>query len=228
MKNRKTVAVILAAGIGSRMGANITKQKMLINGRSVISRSVGAFFDSALIDSIVVVGRAEELGYLHTELEPFKSKISAIVSGGATRFESARIGFDNIPTGTEFVAIHDAARPLVTVGIIDSVIRAAYECSAATDAESVYDTVKVVENGVITDTLDRTRLALARTPQVFSAEIYQSALLSAGDVTGVTDDNMMVERIGVRVRAVISDIPNPKITTASDLKYAEFLLNGGS
>ena len=225
MAENKVYVIILAAGMGSRMGADITKQKMLLNGRTVISRTVRTFYECGAIDGIVVVGRSEELDFLASELSEYSQKIHAIVSGGETRFDSARIGFDAVRDVATHVAIHDGARPLVSREIIENVVNAAVRFGAATDASPIYDTVKTIDaSGVVTGTLDRTLLVSARTPQVFSSEIYARALENAKGGAGITDDNMMVEMIGVCVHAVVSNAPNPKITTATDLKYADFLI----
>ncbi len=225
MKDKRVYALILAAGVGSRMGADITKQKMLLNGRSIISRAVGTFFECECIEGIVVVGREEELDYLGSELSPYSDKIHAIVAGGKARFDSAKNGFLALPDGVTHVAIHDGARPLVTEAAIKEVVDCAVKYGAATDAGLIYDTVKRIdESGIILSTLDRRELVGARTPQVFDATVYARALENAGNGEGITDDNMMVEAIGVSVRAVVTIDPNPKITTMDDLKYADFLL----
>ena len=225
MSKNTTYAVILAAGIGSRMGGDITKQKMLICGKPMIYHTVSTFFECDCTDGIVVVGRAEELDFLTETLADFASKIHAIVVGGATRFESARAGFYALPDGVDIVAVHDGARPLITADAITRVVKRAAECGAATEAASIYDTVKSVDkNGRITATVDRNSLISARTPQVFRTDIYAKALEIAGNGENITDDNMMVEAIGVPVFAVVTNTDNPKITTMSDLKYAEFLM----
>ncbi len=225
MKKKTVYAIILAAGSGTRMQADVTKQKMLICGKSIIYRSVCAFYDNSLVDGIIIVGRADELDYLRSELADFSSKITAIVAGGDTRFDSARLGFYAAPAGADFVAIHDGARPLITQRVITSVIEAAFLHGAATDAEPVFDTVKRIDNcGMIAGTVDRNTLVRARTPQVFESGMYARALAHAGNGVGMTDDNSIVEAIGVSVYAVKSDEPNPKITTRSDIGYAEYLL----
>lgn len=225
MSKNRTYAVILAAGIGSRMGSDITKQKMLICGKPMIYHTVSTFFECDSIDGIVVVGRADELDFLAETLSDCASKIHAIVVGGATRFESARAGFYAMPSDAEFVAVHDGARPLITADAIARVVERAAEYGAATEAASIYDTVKTVdEMGRITATVDRNSLVSARTPQVFRADIYAKALEIAGNGENITDDNMMVEAMGVKVYAVVTNTDNPKITTLNDLKYAEFLM----
>lgn len=228
MENKRVFAIILAAGIGSRMGADTTKQKMLLGGRSVIKRTVGTFFECEYIDGIVIVGRESELDFLKTELSDYSEKIHAIISGGSTRFESARLGFFAIPTDVTHIAIHDGARPLVTVKTVTDVVNCAIKYGAATDAAPIYDTVKRIDkNGAIAETLDRSELVVARTPQAFSVEIYKAAVENAADKECITDDNMMVEALGITVQTVINNVPNPKITTMQDLKYAEFLLREG-
>ena len=225
MTKNRVYAVILAAGMGSRMGADITKQKMLLNGRTVISRTVGTFYECECIEGIVVVGRDEELDFLSSELSEYSGKIHAIVAGGDTRFESARIGFNTLPDVATHIAIHDGARPLVSTKTIQSVVDAAIKYGAATDACAIYDTVKSInKDGVITGTVDRSGLVGARTPQVFSAEIYARALDNSHGGEGITDDNMMVEKLGIAVHAVITNGQNPKITTMEDLKDADFLI----
>lgn len=225
VENKTVYAIILAAGVGSRMGTDSTKQTMLLGGRSVIARTVGTFYECECIDGIVVVGRECELDFLENELLPYSKKIHKIISGGSTRCESARLGFGAIPPGVTHIAIHDGARPLVTEKIISDVVERAIECGAATDATPIYDTVKQIdENGAIVGTLDRKTLVGARTPQAFSAEIYARALENTDNCDSITDDNMMVEALGITVVAVVSDTPNPKITVMDDLKYADFLL----
>ena len=226
MRSDKVYAVILAAGSGKRMGADVTKQRMILCGRSVIYRTVSAFYGCDLVDGIVVVGRADEQDYLVSELADFSAKINSIIVGGECRLDSAAAGFRALPTDATIVAVHDGARPLITADAIEKVVTAAIECGAATDAACVYDTVKKVDAaGIVTETLDRNTLVLARTPQVFRTDIYARALENAPICEGITDDNMMVEAIGVPVRAVLTDCENPKITTMNDLRYAEFLLN---
>ena len=221
----KTCAIILAAGVGSRMQSKITKQKLDILGHSVLYHSVMAFDVCELIDSIVVVVRESELEFAKAELAS-STKVCGIVIGGDTRAESARCGFLAIPGGTDFVAIHDAARPLITPDGISAVVTAAHTTGAASALSPVTDTVKQVdENGFIVSTLDRSILRRAQTPQVFSVEIYRRALAACDDFGSITDDNMLVERIGVAIKGVDVGAENPKITVPEDMAYAEFLLN---
>ena len=224
-KNTPTVAaVILAAGCGSRMNTNKTKQTMELLGHTVIWHTVKAFFECESVDSIVLVGREEELGFLESELAMFSKKISAIVKGGDTRRESAEIGFLSVGEEYNFVAIHDGARCLITKEGIDAVIAKAREYGCATAASAVTDTIKAVgADGRILSTLDRSTLMRATTPQIFRRDIYAGAL-SLAEIFSATDDNMLVEAYGAPVYCVDIGDENIKITTMSDYYFAEKIL----
>lgn len=223
---KRTAAIILAGGSGTRMGTGITKQRLSLLGKSLLHRSALAFSECPDIDSITVVVRSDEVEFAVAELEGLP-KVHAIVTGGDTRAKSAECGFMAIPEDSDFVAIHDAARPLIKPSDISLVVRTAYEFGAASAVSQVTDTVKAVDDkGVITSTLKRDALRRAQTPQVFSVALYKRALAEKGD-TDPTDDNMLVERLGEPVRGVDIGGYNIKITTPIDLKYAEFLLFSG-
>ena len=197
---------------------------MTILGESVLFRSVKAFEESRLVDSIVVVSREDEVEWAREELKDFL-KICAIVPGGKTRAESAKIGFAAIPESSTFVAIHDAARCLITKENIKAVAEAAFAYGAATAATALTDTVKQMgEDGFVNKTLPRGELMLAQTPQIFSRELYNNALsITEGD-DSITDDNMMVELAGAKVYPIDTGKQNIKITTIDDIEYAEFIL----
>ena len=205
------------------MGGKVTKQKMTVDGESILFRSVKAFSDCTDIDYIVVVGRAEELEWIGEELKGF-SKIHSIVSGGKTRAESARIGFFAIPDSTDYVAIHDAARCLITKEQISAVVEKAIEYGAASACSKVVDTVKLIDNGKITKTIPRELVVHAETPQIFKRSIYANAIESVPDLSDITDDNMMLELMGEAIYAVNIGKHNIKITTAEDIEYAEYIL----
>ena len=220
-----TAAIILAAGSSTRMRSGITKQLMLINGTSVLARSIAAFDSAATINEIVVVAKENEIADA-LEAARTTSKPVRVVAGGKTRAESARNGFDAISPTARFVAIHDAARCLILPEEIDLVVSEAYLSGAAFAASRVTDTIKMVDaNSRVTETIPRDMLVAAQTPQVFDVEIYKRAL-SATSVLGeaVTDDNMLVESIGVLPTYVETGKYNIKITTPDDVEYAEFIL----
>lgn len=226
MNKLKTSAIILAGGTGSRMNSNKTKQFMDILGKTVIERSVFAFSDSALIDEIIVVVKEDEKLAALDVLSTIKyTKPIKIVTGGACRAESAKNGFSAVDSASDFVAIHDAARCLITSEMIDKVVEKAYKTEAATAVCGVTDTIKTVDNeGKITSTIPRETVFRAQTPQVFSKALYAKALASCKALENITDDNMLVESIGVDVYAVDLGQTNIKITTHDDLAVARNIL----
>lgn len=220
-----TTAVILAAGLGTRMMAKTTKQQMKICGESVLFRAVRAFEEAEKINAIVAVCREDELDFAKEELKTFK-KLTDIVVGGSDRRQSAKRGFDACH-GADFVAIHDAARCMITPECVDEVVSAAHKHGAASAVGQVVDTVKLLNSdGAIEKTVPRDGLCFAQTPQVFSSEIYKRAL-DASEGIAVTDDNMMAELINARIKAVEVGGYNFKITTWKDIEYAEFLIEKG-
>lgn len=225
MKKNYVTAIILAAGCGSRMGMDKTKQSIKLFGKSVLWHTVNAFSLCTEVDAIVVVCREDECTWAKSELSGF-DKLAVITPGGDTRAESARMGFVAIPEATDYVAIHDAARCLITPKDIENVINSAYISGAATAATAVTDTLKATDSGVITSTLSRVGVYSAQTPQVFAREIYRNALDASACDPSVTDDNMLVERLGVNISVVDTGKRNIKITTREDLDYAEYIISG--
>lgn len=226
MKKFKTSAIILAGGAGSRMQSEKTKQFIKICGKTVIERAISAFDKSSLTDEIIVVVRADEAETLSSLIQSLScTKSLKLVAGGACRAESAKNGFLAVCDDAEFVAVHDAARCLITPAMIDKVIEKAYTTDAASAVCGVSDTVKMVdESGVIAATLPRDRIYRAQTPQVFKKTLYQRALDSCEDLASITDDNMLLEAIGVNVHAVNVGACNIKITTQDDLTLARNIL----
>ncbi len=219
-------AVLLGAGVGSRMQSDTTKQRIDIMGESVLSRCINAFDTCDCVEEIIVVTRREELNFVKSVCEG-KSKVKAVVVGGRSRPISAKLGFLAVSENATHVAIHDVARCLVTHDIIESVYRNAQKYGASTASTTVTDTVKEIdENGFIVRTVERNSLMLMQTPQIFRCEDYKKALLTLqGDEDSVTDDNMLLERIGVKVFCTETGRKNIKITVKDDLDYARFLLS---
>lgn len=208
-------AIVLAAGESRRMNGE-NKQFLLIDGISVLIRALLAFEECAEITEIVVAAREADHEAIRVLCGVYRvTKLKAIISGGATRAESASRAFGEISENAELVAVHDGARPFVTPGLIAAVLEAARETGAAIPVVPVKDTIKRTENGEIVETPDRSALFAAQTPQVFSVGLYRR-MLALGD-EGVTDDSMLAERLGVRVRLVGGDPANRKITTPEDM-----------
>jgi 2-C-methyl-D-erythritol 4-phosphate cytidylyltransferase len=225
MTDHNVAAVILAAGSGTRMNINTTKQQLLIAGKTVLRRSLEAFENCTDITSITVVIKDGEQDFVKEQTAGI-TKLYNIVTGGKTRAESARLGFYAIPESADLVAIHDAARCLVTPGDITAVISDAKTYGAATAATAASDTIKIASpDGFVTDTPDRSRVMLAATPQIFKTDVYKTSLAASDpeDLT-VTDDNMLVERAGFKVFCTETGKENIKITHAGDVEYAELIL----
>lgn len=218
-------AVILAAGCGSRMKNKTTKQKISILGESVLKRCVRVFENCPVINSIVVVCREDETEWAVEELKSSSSKIHAIISGGKSRAESARLGFLAIPNKTGFVAIHDAARCLITCDIIENVVSAAQKHGAASASTPITDTQKMVDHqGFVINTVPRDRMYAVQTPQVFDVKKYAFAMENVELDDSITDDNMLMEKIGERVFLVDTGRQNIKITEPSDIEQAEYII----
>ncbi|MDE7233855.1 MAG: 2-C-methyl-D-erythritol 2,4-cyclodiphosphate synthase [Ruminiclostridium sp.] len=208
-------AIVLAAGESRRMNGE-NKQFLLIDGIPVLIRALLAFEECAEITEIVVAAREADHEAIRTLCGVYRvTKLKTVVSGGATRAESASRAFGEISGNAELVAVHDGARPFVTPELIAAVLDAAGETGAAIPAIPVKDTIKRTENGEIVETPDRSALFAAQTPQVFSVGLYRR-MLALGD-EGVTDDSMLAEWLGVRVRLVEGDPANRKITTPEDM-----------
>ena len=221
--DKYTTAVILAGGSGTRMNADKPKQMIEILGESILKRSVRAFSRATLVDAIVVVCRKEDVAETSALLSDIDKPVTVTV-GGESRPESAKNGFEAVPGQSKFVAVHDAARCLITPEMIDDVIAEAHKFGAASCTCRVVDTVKRENDGFIGETVERADLRIAQTPQVFSSDLYKKALDIHGKDVDITDDNMMVERLGVKIRSVETSPHNIKITTQDDLAFAEFIL----
>ncbi len=225
MKKCKVAAIVLAAGSGSRMSSSVTKQRMKIQGETILHRSVRVMQECEFIDLIIVAVREDEISFAESELKNDFPKLYKIISGGKTRAESAKIAFSQVPEDFDYVAIHDAARCLVTPLMIREIAEAAKIYGAATAGCFVTDTVKHTDrSGMIDYTLNRDEIFFASTPQIFKREIYKKALEKATDITSVTDDNMLVEMLGEKVFAVDVGRENIKITTPEDISYAKYLI----
>jgi 2-C-methyl-D-erythritol 4-phosphate cytidylyltransferase len=220
-----SIAVLVAAGRGERMGAGRPKAFLLLGGRPLLLRAADAFEAAPDVEAIVAVVPADELKAAHDLLAPLR-KVTAVVAGGATRQDSVRAGLKALPSTFDgVVLVHDAARALVEPALIASVIRAAVEAGAALPVLPLVDTIKRVRDGAVLETLDRSQLAAAQTPQGVRRALLEEALdRAAADGVTVTDEAMAVERLGRRVSAVVGSPRNLKITTPHDLRAAEMIL----
>ena len=217
----KTAAVIVAAGSGSRFGSETPKQFLEINGKPLIAHAIARFEAAPSVDSIVVVLAAGRISEFDTS---GFSKVRNVVAGGASRAASVLNGINAIDEGTEVVAVHDGARPLVSVHEIEATIAKAKETGAACLVAPVTDTIKSIRGGEIAATLDRDKLRRALTPQVFKIEVLKAAF-EVADLTAATDECYLVEKLGHPIAIVEGSPHNIKITLPEDLVFAEALLN---
>ena len=223
--NPNIAAIILAAGSGKRMGIDQTKQTLDICGKTVLRRTLEAFDSAETVKSLVVVYKDGEEKFVNKECH-FIKKPFTIVKGGKNRAESAKLGFSAVDEAAEYVMIHDGARCLITPEEINSVASAAYLYGAATASRPLTDTIKKCdENGKIIDTVSRNELRAVQTPQAFLKSVYAKAL-EFSDVLdeSITDDNILVERIGVKPYCVNTSSENVKITAIDDVSFAEFII----
>lgn len=223
-----TSAVIVAGGSSLRMGGDVTKQMMLVNSLPVVVHTLLSFEKTEEISEIIVVAKEDEIPLYDGFAKKYGiTKLKSTVKGGGTRQESALCGFNAISPKADFVAIHDAARCLVTSEDITRVLREAEKYGAASASTSVVDTVKIVnKNGFVVRTEDRATVKLAQTPQVFKRNLYCAAAYTARDEGfEATDDNMLIERIDFPVKLVECSADNIKITHPSDIEKAERILN---
>lgn len=210
-------AVIVAGGSGSRMGR--PKQMLPLGAKPVLVRTAEAFLQTPEIKEIVVVTPPENRAELQKRFPGI-----VFADPGKTRLLSVKNGFLKTSAASQLVAVHDGARPLVEPAHISACLQAARQYGAAVLAVPVKDTVKVCEGGFVQNTLDRTVLWAAQTPQCYRRPVLAEALEKFGQEEGATDESQLVEKLGIKVRVVPSSYKNNKITTPEDLIFAEALL----
>jgi 2-C-methyl-D-erythritol 4-phosphate cytidylyltransferase / 2-C-methyl-D-erythritol 2,4-cyclodiphosphate synthase len=215
-------AIIAAGGRGLRLGAGQPKQLVSVGGRSILERSVTAFHEHPDVNEIIVSLPAE-LAAAPPEWLQRMAKPARIVTGGARRQDSVANAFAAVNAASDVVVIHDAARPFVSRDLITRTIAAALADGAAVAALAAKDTVKVADAGAyVLRTVPRETVFLAQTPQAFRREVLAESLANGGDAT---DEAMLAERAGHKVRIVQGDAINIKITTADDLRLADAIVS---
>jgi 2-C-methyl-D-erythritol 4-phosphate cytidylyltransferase len=222
------VALIVAGGRGLRFGGEIPKQFRNILDRPLLSWTVAPFEKAESIEEIVLVVPEDYLLYAHEKVvSPFAfNKLKRIISGGESRRESVYRGLKSLPFSTGYVAIHDGARPVISTEDINRVVEAGMKERAALLARPVSDTIKRVQSEYIISTLDRGKLYGAETPQVFQYDLILAAHEKAAGNDTATDDAFLVESMGFKVRVVIPNGPNLKVTSEDDLDLVRVLLKG--
>jgi len=223
----KVQAVVPAAGVGERLGSDVTKPFVLLKGVPLIVYALKVLQKSVEIDSVILVGNKDRISELEKICRDHQlTKVARIIVGGETRRESVSNALSAVDEDTEYVLIHDAARPLMTAQIIRDGIRACQKYKAVTAAVPVTSTIKRVDpaDQTVVETLDRSSLWEVQTPQIFEKGLIVSAHEESDDA-GASDDALLVERMGHKVKIFSGDYRNVKVTTPEDLKIAEAFLN---
>ncbi len=221
------IAIIAAAGAGTRMASDRPKQFLLLAGTPVIIHTLKVFEQCESINEVIVVlPAAESAGFLSLAGKHGLRKVARVVPGGTTRADSVKRGLLAIRAATaQIVAVHDGVRPFVTVEEIDAVVTAAQTDGAAILVAPVTDTIKQIDGRRIVKTLDRGELRRALTPQCFRYDVLREAF-QAADVTdpSLTDESVLVEKLGYPISVIDGNPRNIKITTVEDLAIAEAML----
>lgn len=218
----KADALIVAAGKGERSGLNIPKQFYEIKGKPVLFYTIDAFCRCNAIDNIVVVLPEEGFEHCAEYMRSFINEKQIIyIAGGSTRMQSVYNGIVKLSqsSNNNVVCIHDGVRPFVTQEIITASAECAASYGAALAAVQMTDTVKTVENGIVTATLDRNRIYAAQTPQAFNIALIKSAYekaLKSG--LQFTDDCSVAEYSGIAVHIIKGSVKNKKLTLHEDFE----------
>lgn len=226
-----TAAVLVAAGSGTRLGARVRKAFVPLGGRPLFEHALEVLRAAPSVGEVVLVLHAADVETLERRFarESDREAVCPVrcVSGGAERWQSVRRGVEAASTSRAIVAIHDAARPLLSVDLVERVIAAAREHGAAIPAVPVVDTLKRVDGGFGGETVARDALVRVQTPQAFDRERLLAAMASwRGEWGHPTDESQVVEKAGLRVRIVEGEERNLKVTTPEDLEVAEaWLMN---
>ena len=229
----RIVAILPAAGLGTRMGADTPKQFLELDGVPIVILSLRRIASCDLIKEIIVATRADEVARLEERVanEKLKQKVR-VLRGGDSRQESVARALGEVSNDSELVVVHDAVRPFVTREQITRVIEEARKCKAAILGIPAMDTVKEVKRAslpedvaLITATIPRERVVLSQTPQVFATKLLKEAFARAqADGISASDEAGLVERLGYDVHVVHGSERNIKITKPSDMDLARFYL----
>ena len=225
-------AIVLAAGEGRRLGGDTPKTYLPIAGRPLVLRTLDRMFSASSVEAVVLVVAAEQKALCESLLQSdaaLQDRRWLLQTGGATRQESARRGLARVGSDAAIVIIHDAARPFVSAGLIDRCVETATEKQAVVAGLPVRDTIKAVSTERwILSTPERSMLWEIQTPQVFKRELIVAAHARAvREGAQVTDDAMVVERIGTPVYVLEGERTNFKITVPEDVWLAETLIREG-
>lgn len=218
------VAIILAAGNGTRLSNNIKKQFIKIHDKQLFLFSFDSFCSSN-IDKILIVSSKEDINYVRS-LVSSNEKFLDVIAGGETRQQSVKNALDylkGILADDDVILIHDAARPLIKVPLINEVLNKTIEYDCCSLILPIKDTIISLSNNNYESTLERDKLASVQTPQGFKFKIIYEAHLKAMH-SSATDDAQLVKSLGLNIHLIKGDEQNFKITTNEDLNYFEYIL----
>ncbi len=227
----KNIALIPAAGSGSRMGTKLKKQYLNLAGQPMLTRTVLLFQKCSFIDEIILVTPPEDIDFCYEEIviKERISKLNRIIAGGKTRAESVYNGLKDIDVQKgDIVLIHDGARPFASQELIKRLLdflRETTDRVGVVPVIPVKDTIKIIEDDLIANTPPRAKLFSAQTPQCFYLDKLLEAFSTVGSkMDAFTDESSLMESIGFKVGAVKGEEQNIKITTPQDLIFAQYLI----
>jgi 2-C-methyl-D-erythritol 4-phosphate cytidylyltransferase len=228
----QVAAIVVAAGAGRRIGGEISKAYLPIAGRPLVLRTLDRMFEAKTVEQVILVVAAQDRDRCDALLRDdsaLRGRPYFLQIGGTTRQQSVKRGLEQIAEQTEIVIIHDGARPFVSAALIDRCVESAAEKGAVVVGLPARDTIKVVGAGRrIETTPDRSLLWEIQTPQVFQRELIVDAHRRAeADGVEVTDDAMVVERLGKPVYLLEGERTNIKITLPEDIWLAEMMIREG-
>ncbi len=223
--------IVASAGEGSRMKMNKRKQNIPIYNKPLLWHTLNSFLNNKIkFSNIYIMVNKKDIDYTRNQIIPnlyFDKDINInVLPGGNSRVETIKNGVNNLSKLTDYVLIHDGARPFIDEDLLNRLITALKNYNAVIPAVSVKDTIKVKNNNSLVDnTLDRDSLVAVQTPQAFSYKIIREAYKNIDQIEGkIYDDSLLVERLGEPVKIVVGDYDNFKITTKEDLEKAEYLI----
>jgi 2-C-methyl-D-erythritol 4-phosphate cytidylyltransferase len=213
-------AIIVAAGKGKRMGTQISKQFLLLEGKEILAHTVGRFEQFSKIQEIILVSGRNDLEEVRAMVRSYGwKKVTAIVAGGKERQDSVKCGLNALSKQTEIVLIHDGVRPFVTEEMIDCSIDAARKYDGCVLGVQAKDTLKICDqNGFVLETPERSAMWHIQTPQTFSKECIEKAYEKAEQQGFLgTDDASVAEFAGMKIKVIQGSYQNIKITTKEDI-----------
>jgi 2-C-methyl-D-erythritol 4-phosphate cytidylyltransferase len=223
------IAIILAAGKGTRMNAGRNKQFILLNGKPLLAHTLEAFQNCSEIDNIILVAAKDELESCKEHIIDVYGfdKVDKLVEGGIERQHSVYNGIKELKEQCDIVIIHDGARPIVPTGIIESCIEGARLYGAVSAGMPAKETIKMLdEEDFVECTPERGKVWITQTPQAFKLDVIRKAHENA-EIKGIsgTDDAFLAECIGIKVKMLESSYENIKVTTPEDVIIAETIMN---